>query len=249
MGLTALCYNWAFFTVLGYAPFPMNLEPHQARAGLHRLGRAGRPVRRVRRADAARAARHRPDHVPQPGRVRRGRAGHRDLDHGQCGAHPGRDRVRHLHRDQQHGHHAGGDDRLPGRAARSPRRPTASSASSAAAWRRTWPAGWSSRSTSTCRSTSPPARSCWASSSCPPPTVCSMTPSGCRPSRWWPLWPLQRCGHGRDQQVSTGAASTGAASTGARAAASGPASAMIPVQGTAAQPGYRPGQGVILAAR
>jgi MFS transporter, ACDE family, multidrug resistance protein len=29
MGLTALCYNWAFFTVLGYAPFPMNLDTHQ----------------------------------------------------------------------------------------------------------------------------------------------------------------------------------------------------------------------------
>jgi MFS family permease len=27
MALTALCYNWAFFTVLGYAPFPMNLSP------------------------------------------------------------------------------------------------------------------------------------------------------------------------------------------------------------------------------
>ncbi len=26
MGLTALCYNWGFFTVLGYAPFPMNLD-------------------------------------------------------------------------------------------------------------------------------------------------------------------------------------------------------------------------------
>jgi MFS family permease/nucleotide-binding universal stress UspA family protein len=26
MSLTALCYNWAFFTVLGYAPFPMNLS-------------------------------------------------------------------------------------------------------------------------------------------------------------------------------------------------------------------------------
>nr|WP_215911326.1 MFS transporter [Streptomyces coffeae] len=25
MGLTALCYNWGFFTVLGYAPFPMDL--------------------------------------------------------------------------------------------------------------------------------------------------------------------------------------------------------------------------------
>jgi ACDE family multidrug resistance protein len=29
MGLTALCYNWGFFTVLGYAPFPMNLGAHQ----------------------------------------------------------------------------------------------------------------------------------------------------------------------------------------------------------------------------
>jgi len=27
MSLTALCYNWAFFTVLGYAPFPMQLSP------------------------------------------------------------------------------------------------------------------------------------------------------------------------------------------------------------------------------
>ena len=29
MSLTALCYNWGFFTVLGYAPFPMNLSPIQ----------------------------------------------------------------------------------------------------------------------------------------------------------------------------------------------------------------------------
>ena len=27
MALTALCYNWGFFTMLGYAPFPMNLSP------------------------------------------------------------------------------------------------------------------------------------------------------------------------------------------------------------------------------
>ena len=27
MSLTALCYNWAFFTLLGYAPFPMQLSP------------------------------------------------------------------------------------------------------------------------------------------------------------------------------------------------------------------------------
>lgn len=29
MGLTALCYNWGFFTVLGYAPFPMDLGTHE----------------------------------------------------------------------------------------------------------------------------------------------------------------------------------------------------------------------------
>ena len=27
MSVTALRYNWGFFTVLGYAPFPMNLSP------------------------------------------------------------------------------------------------------------------------------------------------------------------------------------------------------------------------------
>jgi predicted MFS family arabinose efflux permease len=27
MALTALCYNWGFFTILGYAPFPMELSP------------------------------------------------------------------------------------------------------------------------------------------------------------------------------------------------------------------------------
>jgi MFS family permease len=29
MGLTALLYNWGFFTVLGYAPFPLHLDIHQ----------------------------------------------------------------------------------------------------------------------------------------------------------------------------------------------------------------------------
>jgi MFS transporter, ACDE family, multidrug resistance protein len=27
LSLTALCYNWGFFTLLGYSPFPMNLTP------------------------------------------------------------------------------------------------------------------------------------------------------------------------------------------------------------------------------
>ena len=31
MSLTALCYNWGFFTLLAYTPFPMHL-------GIHELG-------------------------------------------------------------------------------------------------------------------------------------------------------------------------------------------------------------------
>jgi MFS transporter, ACDE family, multidrug resistance protein len=29
MGIMALLYNWGFFTMLGYAPYPMELDPHQ----------------------------------------------------------------------------------------------------------------------------------------------------------------------------------------------------------------------------
>ena len=29
MGVTALLYNWGFFTMLGYAPFPMDLSHHE----------------------------------------------------------------------------------------------------------------------------------------------------------------------------------------------------------------------------
>ena len=98
----------------GVRAVPDEPEPDQARPGLHRLGHPGGPVRRVRRAAPAGKPGHRQDHVPQPGRVRRDRAGHRHLDDRPRGADPGRDRVRDLHRGQQHDHHPGRDDRLPG---------------------------------------------------------------------------------------------------------------------------------------
>ena len=77
MLLTALCYNWAFFTVLGLRAVPDGAEPDQARPGVHRLGHPRRPLRRVRRAPAAGQPGHREDDVREPGRVRGRGAGHR----------------------------------------------------------------------------------------------------------------------------------------------------------------------------
>jgi len=38
MGLTALLYNWGFFTVLGFARVPMHLDTHQLGISLHPAG-------------------------------------------------------------------------------------------------------------------------------------------------------------------------------------------------------------------
>ena len=158
MSLTALCYNWAFFTVLGYAPFPMKLSP--IKLGLVFFGWgvlvAVFAVFGAPRLQAALG--HRPHHVPQPVRVRRGRAGHRDLDHRPRRADPGGHRVRHLHRGEQHGHHAGRDDRVPGRApgglGRVQLRPVHRRRPGPVRGRAAGPRA----TTSTCRSTSRPAR-------------------------------------------------------------------------------------------
>src|SRR5690242_10849142 len=48
LSLTALCYNGGFFTVLGYAPFPLGLTPSSS-GWFHLPGRAGRDLRRLRR--------------------------------------------------------------------------------------------------------------------------------------------------------------------------------------------------------
>jgi hypothetical protein len=66
LSLTALCYNWVFFTVLGYAPFPMKPRRDPAGVRVHRLGSARRVLLRVRRAVAAGTVRHRPHPVSQP---------------------------------------------------------------------------------------------------------------------------------------------------------------------------------------
>ena len=46
MGITALLYNWGFFTMLGYVPFPMGLSIYGLGFGVLRLGGAGRPSSR-----------------------------------------------------------------------------------------------------------------------------------------------------------------------------------------------------------
>ena len=59
MSLTALLYNWGFFTMLGYAPYPDGARRDPARLRLLRLGPAGRLLRRHRRPAAAGPLRHR----------------------------------------------------------------------------------------------------------------------------------------------------------------------------------------------
>ncbi len=48
--VTGLLYNWAFFTILGYAPFLMNLSALKLGAVFLRLGHPRRDLRGVRRA-------------------------------------------------------------------------------------------------------------------------------------------------------------------------------------------------------
>ena len=94
MGLTALCYNWAFFTVLGYAPFPMNLDTHQlgyvftgwgVLVAIFAIFVAPRLRARLGVAPGA---------VPEPDPVRDRRAGHRALHDQPDGADRRGDRVR-----------------------------------------------------------------------------------------------------------------------------------------------------------
>ena len=219
MSLTALCYNWGFFTVLGYAPFPMNLSPIKlglvftgwgilvaifAVFGAPRL-QASLGIAKTMYANLAAFA------VVV--------AGHRHLDDGPCGADPGRDHLGDLHRGQQHGHHPGRDDRLPGgeagRLGGLQLRPVHRRRPRAVRGRPDGPGRqyplpvlhWGGCHRGRDRASSPP------------PTVCSARPNGCRSSR-----SPGRC----------------------RPLLAVPAAALIPVEGSA-EPGS-PSANVILAA-
>ena len=251
MALTALCYNWGFFTVLGYAPFPMNLSP--IRLGLVFTGWGilvalfavfGAPM-------AAGPAGHRPDHVPEPGRIRR-----RSCWSSRSGP---TDNAVLIPAVIVSGIFIGINNTVTTQAVMtvSPvERPVASAAYSFVRFIGGGLAPYAAGRLVIAFNIHVPfyiasgaivlgiiilstAHRLLGDAERVQAEQVVATPAGAGTAG------TSRVGAGA---ASTGAASTGAASTGARAVASGPASAMIPVQGTAAQPGYRPGQGVILAA-
>ena len=114
IGLTALLYNWGFFTVLGYAPFPLHLDTHQLGYVFTAWGVLvgvfaifGAPWIQAR-LGISRAL------YVEPGPVRDRRAGHRSLREFTHDGDRGRHRVGCVHRDQQHDHDPGGHDRRAG---------------------------------------------------------------------------------------------------------------------------------------
>ena len=181
LSLTALCYNWGFFTVLGYAPFPMNLSPIelglvftgwgilvalfavfgaprlQARLGIARTMYANLFLFAIVILVIAIWTTDRAVLIPAV---------------------------------IVSGVFIGVNNTVTTQAVMTiapVERPVASAAYSFVRFigggLAPFVAGWSSRSTSTCRSSSPPARSWPESSSCPRCTGCSPPPSGFRLSR------------------------------------------------------------------
>ena len=78
--VTALLYNFGFFTLLAFTPFPLDLARARHRPGLLRLGPAAGHRVGVRRAVAAAPVRHRARHRRRAGRLRRDARGDGALD-------------------------------------------------------------------------------------------------------------------------------------------------------------------------
>ena len=157
--LTALLYNFGFFTLLAFTPFPLAMGAAPDRVHLLRLGPAARLHLGGRRPAAAAPLRHPARRRRRPRSASPPSSSAMAIVHRQQGRPRRRRRPRRrLPRRQQHPHHRDGHEGRARSSAASPRRPTASSASAAAPSPPGWPAS-SARSRSTCRSGSAPSPS------------------------------------------------------------------------------------------
>ena len=138
VALTALLYNFGFFTLLAYTPFPLDMGAHADRADLLRLGRSARDHLGVRGSAAAAPARARCRSCCACSRCSPPTCGDGAV-HRHKAVLVGRRRgLRVLPRHQQHAGDRDGHDAAPVERG-APRRRTASSASPVGRSRRGWP--------------------------------------------------------------------------------------------------------------
>ena len=176
VAITALLYNFGFFTLLAFTPFPLDMSAAPDRADLLRLGPAAGVHLGGRRAAAAAPLRHRAVAAGRPAGVRRrprgdgGRAPTTRPCWPSCVVVVGR-----VPRHQQHPDHR---DRDEGRAGRARRRLGGVQLRALLRRRRRargWPASSARRSACTCRSGSAPPPSPW-------PCACSRAADASSPT-------------------------------------------------------------------
>ena len=116
VGITALLYNFGFFTLLAFTPFPLAMGAHEIGSRLLRLGRAARLHLGLRRPEDPAPLRHPGRHRRRAARLRGDPRRHGDLDRAQARPRRRRHPRRCVPRREQHPHHRDGHEGRPGRA-------------------------------------------------------------------------------------------------------------------------------------